>query len=315
MAKSFAQLPGFDIGARIGKGAAAVIYRAVDRTGRAVAVKHVVRRGPDDDRFIIQAETEYDVARRFEHAALRRCYDLQRVRRWLKTAELFLIMELVDGERLDERYPTAARAEDIPPLVEVFINIAEGLHALHRMGYVHADMKPNNVLLARGGGLKIIDFGQACPIGHVKERVQGTADFIAPEQIDRRTPIDPRTDVYNLGATMYRVLTGYAYKTAFPTAQLAGVGTRKIELESRRGQDPPHELNPSVPVPLSRLILECCEYNKENRPWDMQKVISRLDTVMHLLQRGAAQSSATAVSPTSAASVQPGRNDNHLREG
>ena len=285
MARTFAQLPGFDIGVRIGKGAAAIIYRAVDRTGGYVAIKHVVRRGPEDDRFIAQAENEYDVARRVDHPALRRCYDLVRVRRWLKTAELFLVMEFIDGEKLDERYPTRVR-DGLGDVVRIFSRVAEGLHALHRMGFVHADIKPTNILLSRDGALKIIDFGQSCPIGHRKERVQGTADFIAPEQV-RREPIDPRTDVFNLGATMYRILTGMAFKTSIPASVVAGVGTRKLELESRRGADPPHELNPAVPLPLSRLVMECCETDKDNRPWDMLKVVSRLDTVLHWLQREA----------------------------
>jgi serine/threonine-protein kinase len=295
MAKTFAQLPGFTIGTRIGKGAAAVIYRATDRAGRPVALKHVVRRGPEDDRFIIQAENEFEVARRFDHPMLRQCYEIVRIRRWLKMSELFLTMELVEGERLEDRYPQRVE-RGFAEVVDIFHHIAEGLYAMHKTGYVHADMKPNNVLLTRDGHVKIIDFGQSCPIGHVKERVQGTADYIAPEQVERK-PLDPRTDVFNLGATMYRVLTGIAYKTSIPIAAVAGVGTKKIELESRRGCDPPHELNPAVPLTLSRLVMECCEFEKDNRPWDMQKVMSRLDMVQHLLQRDAAGAPASQRPP------------------
>jgi len=270
-------LPGYEIVGRIGRGAGAVISLGRDvARGRSVAIKHIVRRGIDDDRFIAQAENEYEVGRSLDHECLRRCYDIVRVRKWLRTRELALVMEYVDGERLEDECP-----EDLRAIVSVFSKVAEGLHALHTAGYAHADIKPNNILLTRAGGVKIIDFGQSCPLGHTKERVQGTPDYIAPEQVQRRQ-IDQRTDVFNLGATMYWVVTGKWFKTMISPA--SSTATR-IALESRRGNAPPHELNPKVPPPLSKLILECCETAKQRRPRDMRQVLSRLEVVEHLLGR------------------------------
>ena len=81
------QISSYELGSRIGRGAGATISLAYERTTRQpVAIKHVVRHTPDDERFIIQAENEYNVARRMDHPFLRKCYDLIRVRRWLKTA-------------------------------------------------------------------------------------------------------------------------------------------------------------------------------------------------------------------------------------
>jgi serine/threonine-protein kinase len=281
MPRTFAQLPGYEIVSRIGRGAGAVIYEARERSSRRrVAIKHVVRRGPQEDRFVDQAETEYKVAHELDHPYLRRCYDIVRVRRWLKTRELFLIMELVDGQRLDNQYQDQ-RPERVEPVIEMFMHVADGLHAMHGHGYIHADIKPNNILLTVGGGLKIIDFGQSCPVGHTKTRIQGTPDYIAPEQV-ALAPLDQRTDIFNLGATMYWVLTGKAFSTVLPTAQ---PGLKKIELDARRGNDPPHETNEQVPVPLSRLIMECCASDREQRPRDMSKVISRLETILLLLTR------------------------------
>jgi serine/threonine-protein kinase len=281
MPRTFAQLPGYEVVSRIGRGAGAVIYEARERSSRRrVAVKHVVRRGPQDDRFVDQAETEYKVAHELDHPYLRRCLDIVRVRRWLKTRELFLIMELVDGARLDNQYQDK-RPEQIEPVIEMFMHVAEGLHAMHGHGYVHADIKPNNILLTAGGGLKIIDFGQSCPLGHTKSRIQGTPDYIAPEQV-ALAPLDQRTDIFNLGATMYWVLTGKAFSTVLPTAP---AGLKKIELDARRGNEPPHESNAQVPLPLSRLIIECCASDREQRPRDMSKVISRLETILLLLTR------------------------------
>jgi len=129
--------------------------------------------------------------------------------------------------------------------------------------------------------VKIIDFGQSCPLGHRKTRLQGTPDFMAPEQVERRR-IDHRTDVFNLGATMYWVVTGKWFKTSMSMAPAA---TKKIEIESRRGSQPPHVLNEQIPLSLSKLIMECCEPAPERRPADMRKVISRLEVVLHLLDR------------------------------
>lgn len=290
MPRTFAQLPGYEIVSRIGRGAGAVIYEARQRSSRqVVAIKHVVRHGPKDDRFIEQAETEYKVAHQLDHRYLRKCLDIARTRRWLKIRELFLIMELVDGERLDNLYRDR-RPERVEPVIDIFVKVAEGLQAMHRHGYIHADIKPNNILLTSDGGLKIIDFGQSCPLGHKKERIQGTPDFIAPEQV-ALAHLDQRTDVFNLGATMYWVLTGKAFSTILPNAP---AGAKKIELDARRGNEPPHESNPCVPLPLSRLIVECCATKRQIRPSDMSKVLSRLETIRHLLARKQDSTAASA---------------------
>lgn len=275
--RSIPILPGYEVLSRIGRGAGAVISLARDVANeRQVAIKHVVRREPDDDRFIQQAENEFNVTQGLNHPYIRKYYDVFRVRKWLKTKELVLIMEYVDGERLEDERPT-----DLREIIEIFRKVAEGLHAFHQHGFAHADIKPNNILLTRRGSLKIIDFGQSCPLGHAKGRVQGTPDYIAPEQVYRH-PIDQRTDVYNLGATMYWVLTEKWFKTLITVAP---PGATRITLESQRGNVPPHELNPDVPLPLSKLVLECCETSKDKRPRDMREVLSRLEVVQHLLER------------------------------
>lgn len=270
-------LPGYEILERIGRGAGAVISLARDvHQGRLVAVKHVVRQTQDDERFLAQAENEWQVTRQLDHPCLRKCYDIVRVRKWFRTQQLFLIMEYVEGERLEDHRP-----DDLRRVVEIFRLIAEGLHALHMSGFAHADIKPNNILLTRDG-LKIIDFGQSCPLGHTKQRVQGTPDYIAPEQV-HRTAIDQRTDVFNLGASMYWVVTGKWFKTLM---QVAPTAAKKVTIDSERGSEPPHELNPDVPVPLSKLIQECCATAKPQRPRDMRDVLSRLEVVDHMLSRG-----------------------------
>lgn len=276
---AFPQLGEYEVRGQIGTGAHSTIHEAVEQaSGRRVAIKHVVRRGPEDDRFLVQTENEYEIAHQLDHPYLRKCHRIIRVRKWFKTRELFVIMELVDGDTLEHECP-----RELDDVTEIFIHIADGLHAMHMAGFAHADFKPKNVLLSKQGGPKIIDFGQSCPLGHQKTRVQGTPAFMAPEQVARH-PIDQRTDVFSLGASMYWVVTGKEFKTAMPSAP---AGTKKVALADRVGSEPPHEVNRNVPPPLSRLIMDCCDPVMSARPGDMRAVISRLETIQHLLRRGA----------------------------
>jgi serine/threonine-protein kinase len=135
-------------------------------------------------------------------------------------------------------------------------------------------------MLGPKGVVKIIDFGQTCPIGHKKERIQGTPDYIAPEQV-RRLQLDERTDVYNLGATMYWVLTSENYPTAIQGSDPRG-GMR-IAVPDRPLA--PIELNGKIPPSLSQLVMECCREDPAERPADMQQVVARLAVVQELWKK------------------------------
>ena len=267
---------GFLTKQQIGTGAGSKIYEAIEeKTGRTVAIKHVVRNGPDDDRFLAQAETEYNISRSFDHPALRASYALIRVRKRLQVRELALVMEHVDGLNLEKARPNRLRT-----FLILFRKVAQGLGAMHEAGFVHTDIKPTNIMLARGGVVKIIDFGQSCPMHHRKDRIQGTPDYIAPEQVKRRA-LDRRTDVFNLGATMYWVLTSTKYPTAIQGLDdRGGIGLVKSEKPIA-----PVELNDKIPVSLSQLIMECCREDPAKRPADMKQVITRLAVVQKLWQK------------------------------
>jgi serine/threonine-protein kinase len=146
----------------LGEGARSTIYSVVDPQSRKLfALKHVVRKEQKDIRFIEQMETEYEISRQFTHRNLRRSYELKLVKTLLlKVSEAFLIMELFDGRPLDVAPPT-----NMMQILDIFIQSAQGLKVLHQMGYIHCDLKPNNILRNDAGDVKIIDFGQSCAIG------------------------------------------------------------------------------------------------------------------------------------------------------
>jgi serine/threonine-protein kinase len=259
-------IPGYRVVGTLGKGARSTILQVVEEgTGVIRALKRVVRRENDDDRFIVQVETEYKVSHGIEHANLRHSLSLHREKKWRQTNEIRLLMEYVPGKTLDQHRPNR-----LDHFLSIFRRVCRGLHALHQQGFVHADMKPNNIIVGPQGIVKIIDFGQSCAIGHKKERIQGTPDYIAPEQV-RRSTLDQRTDVFNLGATMYWVLTGANFPTDLPAHLRSGVEVVKSDRPLS-----PKEINDKFPLTLSQLIMDCCKSNPKDRPQDVGNVESRL---------------------------------------
>jgi serine/threonine-protein kinase len=263
---------GFHVIGRLGSGARSVIYRVVEPgTRRVYALKRVTRDNPElDDPCIAQVENEYAVSRDFAHKNLRRSLQLFKTRRYFLFGlkEVGLLMELADGSSLLEH-----REYAFPKMTEIFKETAEGLAEMHRRGLVHADMKPHNIIVSTSGAVKIVDYGQSCPIGTVKARVQGTPDYIAPEQVVKGA-LDQRTDVYNLGATMYWAFTGANLPSVLDPTQGAG---RPMAQRTART---PSQLNPHIPAALDKLIMECCRFERRDRPLDMNAVLARLEPVL-----------------------------------
>jgi serine/threonine protein kinase len=140
-------------------------------------------------------------------------------------------------------------------------------------------MKPNNIIVDDKLTARIIDLGQSCKAGTIKERIQGTPDYIAPEQVHRRA-ITSKTDVYNLGATMYWMLTRHFVPTALAKSDSL-VGSIDDSLIPRPKR--PIEINPRVHEMLDQLVMECVEINADDRP-HMELVADRLNLIRGKLQ-------------------------------
>jgi len=269
------RLFGYDVIDLIGQGAGSLIY-VVSQPGskQVFALKHVVRKTAKDERFIEQLETEYEIGRQVSHPGLRRSIELKANRTLLRrVTEATLIMELFDGIPLEQQLP-----RHLTDMVATFIQTAQALAALNAMGYVHCDLKPNNILRDSSGQVKVIDLGQAARNGTVKKRIQGTPDFMAPEQV-KCLPVTFRTDVYNLGATMYWALSGRKMPTLFTIRKSQNSFLVDDQLAT------PRDINPMVPEPLSNLVMECVRTNPTKRPADMVELSRRLEVIEHSLQR------------------------------
>ncbi len=274
MGKDILDVGGFTILKRIGTGARSTIYLASDEeNGMQVALKRVIYEKPEDSRIFEQVETEYKVARAVDHPYVRKCFDLRKIRSMFRVREMLLSMEYFDGTSLED-----GPALSLGDVLLVFRMVATGLNAMHQHGFVHCDIKPNNILISKSGPIKIIDLGQSCKIGTVKSRIQGTPDYIAPEQVKRK-PLSPKTDIFNLGATMYWALTGKHAPTLIPKKNKFGL---PVTVPRRA----PHELKKQLPTGISKLVMDCIEDDPVNRPSNMMTVISRLDLMVHSIFGG-----------------------------
>ena len=267
---------GYDVIDRIGDGAGSTVYAVSDPlTKQIFALKHVVRKTEKDIRFIEQLENEYNVGRLVSHPSLRRVVAFKANRTMLrKVIDAALVVELFDGHSLEARLP-----RKIAAIVDCFVIAAGAIAALHDAGFVHCDLKPNNIMIGSEGQVKVIDLGQACSVGTVKTRIQGTPDFIAPEQVHCKA-VGKSTDVFNFGATLYWALTQQKLQTLFTLKK----GENSFLLDNAIAA--PVVLNPGVPQTLSNLVMECVLTNPTKRPADMKELSRRLEVIQYVMNRG-----------------------------
>jgi serine/threonine-protein kinase len=163
----------------------------------------------------------------------------------------FLVLEYLDGEPLDRMLATFGRLP-VGEAVSYAVQAAAGLQHAHEKGVAHRDIKPANLLVGRDGIVKILDLGLAqffedsgTKLARGAGDIRGTTDYVAPEQLIGANA-DHRSDIYNLGATLYHLLTGQP--------PFAGTTAAKMIAHHLSAVTPAHELCPDVPEPLSDIV-------------------------------------------------------------
>jgi len=187
------------------------------------------------------------------------------------------VMELVDGRALDVRLPT-----DMSTLCDVFVQVAAGLDAMHRLGYVHCDMKPNNVIRDEAGKVKIIDYGQSCPHRHHQGPHPGHARLHRT-----RAGAPPAGDAADRCVQSRRddvlAFTGGKHiPTLYKTNRQ---GDNSFLLDETF--EPPQAFNPTLSPALSNLIMECIATNPRKRPANMEQMIHRIEIGKHIMLKTA----------------------------
>jgi len=239
-----------------------------EEDGREYVLKLISIDSPEDLKYLEQAKHEFRVGQMLQHPNLVKVYALEIEKGWFTgPKKARLLIEYAPGTPMN-RLPLLR----LPKLLRVLERIADALTHMHKQGVYHGDLKPGNLIYDRGTRVKVIDYGLAWIRGEGKNRVQGTPEYMAPETVEHKI-INERTDIYNFGATMYRLTT-----LQLPPCWVPPEGglplNSKLFLEQLK---PVRSLNPAIPERLADLIHACLQPNAHKRPERMSVVQGVLD--------------------------------------
>ncbi len=248
----------------LGSGGMGRVFRALDtRLKRWIAIKLLLGAGAEASRRLLQ---EAQAQARVEHEHVCRVYEVG----WNEEGEPFIVMQLIEGQALADVTPDLTFEQR----VRLVQQVSEAVHAANRIGVIHRDLKPGNVLVERtaDGAHRsyVTDFGLArdatAAVTHGAGSVVGTPNYMAPEQARGETSrIDRRTDVYGLGATLYEVLSG---KLPFE-----GNAYDVLNQVTRSDPRPLRKLNPNIPRDLAAIAGKCME-KEPNRRYDSARALT-----------------------------------------
>ncbi|WP_322487071.1 Stk1 family PASTA domain-containing Ser/Thr kinase [Chloroflexus sp.] len=230
----------------LGDGGMARVYLGRDRRlNRPVAIKIPHPHLMTDPDFLARFRHETHAAAMVSHPNLVDVYDVGQ-----DGDQHYIVMEYVAGSTLKQLINREAPFA-IPRAVRIGEQIARGLHAAHRAGLIHRDIKPQNIIVTDDGQVRITDFGVAK--SHLSTAMTetgitlGTVDYIAPEQAQGR-PATPQSDIYALGVVLYEMLTG---RLPFTGDTPVAVAMKHIS----EPPPPPRRCNPHIPAALEAIIL------------------------------------------------------------
>ncbi|GAA4440519.1 serine/threonine-protein kinase [Phytohabitans houttuyneae] len=257
---------------QIGVGGMSEVWLAVDQVlDRPVAVKALTATLDDEPDLFAATWREARATAKLTHPHVTQIYDYGEQRLSDGSVVPYLVMELLDGRNLADRL--AAGPLPWPEAARTAAQVASGLAAAHRMGVVHRDVKPGNVMLTQTGA-KVLDFGIAALAGARPEGdggwLVGTPAYAAPERLDAGPP-DPADDVYALGALLYEALTG---RPPLPVATWD-----EAEQAHRRSPAVAPPSVPGLPSGVAALVLACLSRDPDRRP-RAQDVADTLDAAV-----------------------------------
>jgi serine/threonine protein kinase/Tfp pilus assembly protein PilF len=254
----------------LGKGGMGKVYKALDKEIKGkVALKLIRPEIAADKKTIERFRNELKMTRDIAHKNVCRMYDLNK-----EEGTYYITMEYVSGEDLKS---SIRRLRQLTPGTAILIakQVCEGLAEAHRLGVVHRDLKPQNIMIDKEGNSRIMDFGIARSLkvkGITGAGVMiGTPEYMSPEQVEGKE-VDQRSDIYSLGIILYEMVTG---QVPFEGDTPFTIG---VKHKSETPKDP-KELNTQIPEDLSRVILKCMEKDKENRYQSAGELSSELTRI------------------------------------
>jgi serine/threonine protein kinase/beta-lactam-binding protein with PASTA domain len=251
----------YELGEVLGYGGMSEVHRGLDtRLGRDVAVKVLRADLARDPQFQMRFRREAQNAAALNHPAIVAVYDTGEVQSEFGPLP-YIVMEYVDGQTLREIVKTTGPMSQ-QRVIEVMADVCAALDFSHRHNIIHRDVKPANIMITRGGAVKVMDFGIARALGEGQNVTQtaaviGTAQYLSPEQA-RGEAVDARSDVYAAGCVLFELLTG---EPPFTGDTPVAVAYQHVREEPRR----PSELNPAIPSSLDAVVLKALSKNPLNR--------------------------------------------------
>ncbi len=254
----------YEIIKEIGVGGMGHVYKARDRDLDEMVALKVLRAEISTDP-VIQKRflREIKVTRMIAHPYVVKVFDTGKYK-----GNRYISMEFIEGISLDEwlRQKPDPRAQ-----FAVLVKILQGVQAAHAQGIIHRDLKPQNVLMDKSVNPHVLDFGIARSMDNVDAtsgQIMGSPKYMSPEQIQGKD-LDPRSDVYAIGALMYYMFTG--------EEPFTGEDPRTIVLKHlTQPVQPPRKINPEIPEWLERVILKMLEKDCHRRHSSLKEVMDDL---------------------------------------
>ena len=295
----------YEIRDLIGRGGMAEVHLGYDtRLSRVVAIKLLRSDIAGDPTFQARFRREAQSAAALNHPAVVAVYDsgeeeLLQPGGASRTVP-YIVMEYVEGHTVRELL-SEGEAVPIPEAVEIVSGVLDALEYSHRVGIVHRDIKPGNIMLTSTGSVKVMDFGIARAIEDSASTVTqthtvvGTAQYLSPEQA-RGESVDARSDLYSTGCLLYELLTG---QPPFQGDSAVAIAYQHVREIPKR----PSSLAADVPESLDRVILKSLAKSREDRYQDAAHM--RADLQAAARGMSVAAPAADSWSPTSSAMASP----------
>ncbi len=254
----------------LGKGGMGKVYKVLDnKINEKIALKLIKPEIASNKKIIERFSNELKMARKISHRNVGRMYHLGE-----QEGTHYITMEFVPGEDLKSMIRMSGQL-GIRTAVNIAKQVCEGLSEAHRLGVVHRDLKPQNIMIDKEGNTKIMDFGIARSVkakGITGSGVMiGTPEYMSPEQVEGEK-IDHRSDIYSLGVVLYEMVTG---EVPFDGETPLSIALKhKDEIPGD-----PRNLNIQIPEDFSRVILKCMEKNRDKRYRNAAEMLSALTRI------------------------------------
>jgi serine/threonine-protein kinase len=259
-------IPGYRVLGRIAAGGYATLYAAEPVFGGArVAIKLLHRDRVKDDRAVRRFKTEAALLRKLDHPGIVKGLDAGE-----HEGNLFLVMEHVDGRSLGQRIAESG-ALGVREALGLIRQVADALGYLHREGYLHRDVKPDNVLVDKTGRAKLCDLGFVVPVGVASASATGTEGYRSPEQAAGEEQ-KVGTDIYALGITLYALLTGFE---PFGGAHSEETVAAQIE----EGMPTPNLMMVQAPPGIVQLLRRMMHHERTRRFRSMPDLLAAMDAL------------------------------------